>query len=128
MLDRWFIHEDPDDNPIYVKYVVPNDLKAYYTMMLDLHAEEEQHPIPKGSMMLLRLLISWIPKPDLDPFVITHPDFDIQNFRVSEEGELRSAIDWDGVATMPRTLSNQRYPGWLKRDWDPSIYRYKEFI
>jgi hypothetical protein len=33
--------------------------------------------------------------------VLAHPDFDIQNVIVSEEGELRGLIDWDGVAALP---------------------------
>eukprot|EP00171_Calliarthron_tuberculosum_P010915 IDg10915t1 len=77
--------------------------------------------------MILRQLISWIPEPSgMDPFVLAHPDFDIQNFIVSEEGELRGLIDWDGVAAVPRTLGNERYPGWLTRDWDSAMYGYKE--
>jgi hypothetical protein len=35
-------------------------------------------------------------------------------------------IDWDGVATVPRTLDNERYPRWLTRDWDPAMYGYEE--
>ncbi|OQD68803.1 hypothetical protein PENDEC_c030G04885 [Penicillium decumbens] len=125
MLDRWFVHKDPDDDPIYIEYAASSDPKAYYTLMLDLHPE--QNPVPKGLAMLLRQLISWIPEPSrMDPFVLAHPDFDIQNFIVSEEGELRGLIDWDGVAAVPRTLGNERYPGWLTRDWDPAMYGYKE--
>ena len=125
MLDRWFVHKDPDDDPIYVECAASSDPKAYYTFMLDMHPE--QKPVSKGLVMLLRQLISWIPEPSgMDPFVLAHPDFDIQNFIVSEEGELRGLIDWDGVAAVPRTLGNERYPGWLTRDWDPAMYGYKE--
>lgn len=45
---------------------------------------------------------------------------------MSENGDLRGIIDWDGVAAVPRTLSNKRYPGWLTRDWDPAMYGYQE--
>lgn len=125
MLDRWFVHKDPDDDPIYIEHAASSDPKAYYTFMLDLHPE--QNPVPKGLAMLLRQLMSWIPEPSrMDPFVLTHLDFDIQNIIVSEEGELRGIIDWDGVAAVPRTLGNERYPGWLTRDWDPAMYGYKE--
>ncbi|KAI9370112.1 hypothetical protein BJX61DRAFT_544920 [Aspergillus egyptiacus] len=125
MLDRWFIHKDPTDDPIYIEYPANSDPKAYYTFMLDKHPE--QKPIPKGLAMLLRQLISWIPEPnDIDPFVLAHPDFDIQNFLVSDEGELQGIVDWDGVAAVPRTLGNEKYPGWLTRDWDPAMYGYTE--
>jgi len=43
---------------------------------------------------------------------------------VSGEGELLGIIDWDGVAAVPRSLGNERYPGWLTRDWDPAMYGY----
>ncbi len=86
----------------------------------------EENPILKGAV-LLRQLISCIPEPDgMEPFVLAHPDFDIQNFIVSEDGELRGVIDWDGIAAMPRTLGNERYSGWLTRHWDPAMYGYKE--
>lgn len=125
MLDRWFVHNDPDNDPIYVECLASNDPKSHYTIMLDMYPEENL--IPKGVSMLLRQLIGWIPEPTgTDPFVLAHPDFDIQNFIVSEEGELQGIIDWDGVAAVPRTLGNERYPGWLTRDWDPAMYGYKE--
>jgi hypothetical protein len=125
MLDRWFLHNDPDDSPIYVECPVSSDPKAYYTFMLDKHVEH--NPVSKGVARLLRQLISWVPDPsETDPFVLAHPNFDIQNFIVSEEGELMGIIDWDGVAAMPRTIGNERYPGWLTRDWDPAMYGYKE--
>lgn len=58
-------------------------------------------------------------------FVLTHPDFDIQNFLVSPQGRLVGIIDWDGVGAWPRSLGNLRYPGWLTRDWDPGMYGYE---
>lgn len=125
MLDRWFVHIDPDDDPIYAECAASSDPKAYYTFMLDKYPQ--QNPIPKGVEMLLRQLISWIPEPSgMHPFVLTHPDFDIQNCIVSEDGELQGLIDLDGVAALPRTLGNERYPRWLTRDWDPTVYWYEE--
>lgn len=106
MLDRWFKHRDPSDDPIYVEQPVFSDPKAYYPFMLDNHPE--QNPISRGLALLLRQLITWIPESSgIDhPFVLAHPDFDIQNFLVSAEGELKGIIDWDGVAAVPRTLGN----------------------
>lgn len=125
MLDRWFIYKDPDDDPIYVECPASEDWRRHYTIMLDLHPE--QNPVPRGLNKLLRHLISLIPEPkNMDGFVLAHPDFDIQNFIVSEEGELQGIIDWDGAAAVPRTLGNERYPGWLTRDWDPAMYGFEE--
>lgn len=125
MFDRWFVHKDPDDDPMYIECAASSDPKAYYTVMLDAHPEED--PILKGIAMTLRELISWIPEPSgMSPFVLAHPDFDIQNFIVSEDGELQGIIDWDGVAAMPRSRGNEGYPGWLTRDWDPMMYGYQE--
>ncbi|KAI2622452.1 hypothetical protein GGR54DRAFT_629978 [Hypoxylon sp. NC1633] len=125
MLDRWFIHQDPAEDPLYASYPVSSDSKAYYTFMLDMYPEQKS--FSKGLAMLLYQLISWIPEPSgMDHFVLAHPDFDIQNFIVSEDGDLRGIIDWDGVAALPRTIGNERYPGWLTRDWDPAMYGYEE--
>jgi hypothetical protein len=72
----------------------------------------------------LQLFLDWAPIPDKPEFVLSHPNLDIQNVIVSKEGELCGLIDWDGVATVPRCLGNERYPSWLTRDWDPSAYCY----
>ncbi|KAI0873460.1 hypothetical protein GGS24DRAFT_463498 [Hypoxylon argillaceum] len=125
MLDRWHVHKDPASDPIYVSSAASSDPKAYYTFMADLHPEN--HLYQKGTKALLRQMINWIPEPSgTDRFVLTHPDFDIQNFIVSEDGDLRGIIDWDGIAAVPRSIGNLRYPGWLTRDWDPSMYGYDE--
>jgi hypothetical protein len=125
MLDRWFVHQDPADDPIYASQPPSSDAKAWYTFMLELHPEKNE--TQKGVVALLRQLISWIPEPnETDPFVLAHPDFDIQNFIVSEEGERLGIIDWDGVAAVPHSVGNERYPGWLTRDWDPAMYGYEE--
>lgn len=62
---------------------------------------------------------------DQNQFVLTHPDFDIQNFIVSKDGSLRGVIDWDGAIATPRGIAgNESYPGWLTRDWDAMFYSY----
>jgi len=82
--------------------------------------------------MLLRFFINCIVQweaenlDDPGSFVLSHPDFDIQNFIVSPEGKLLGVIDWDGASTSPRSLGNRAYPGWLTRDWDPMMYGYEE--
>jgi hypothetical protein len=113
MLDRCFMDEDPDDDPLYeVCSVGPfSDPKAYYTCILDLHPEPKSRPFLRAMAVLLREPVGWVPEPEGDKgLVLAHPDFDIQNVIVSEEGELRGLIDWDGVAALPRSLGNERYP------------------
>ncbi|KAI5460442.1 hypothetical protein BGZ63DRAFT_404912 [Mariannaea sp. PMI_226] len=125
MLDRWFVHNGPDDDPLFLENTPSSDPKVFYTSVLNMYPP--QQPFDKGVVMLLQQLISWIPNPTgMDPFVLSHPDSDIQNFIVSEDGELRGIIDWDGIAALPRTLGNESYPSWLTRDWDPMMYGYKE--
>ncbi|KAL9132996.1 MAG: hypothetical protein Q9175_005830, partial [Cornicularia normoerica] len=55
-------------------------------------------------------------------FVLTHPDLDVQNVLVAEDGTLRGLIDWDGVASVPQEVGCAQYPLWLMRDWVPYYY------
>ena len=57
-------------------------------------------------------------------FVLTHPDLDVQNILVAEDGTLRGLIDWDGAASVPREIGCAQYPLWLMRDWLPYYYLY----
>lgn len=99
MLDRWFVHADLAEHPIYVALKPYSEPKQYYTAMLDAYPEGS--PIPRGLELLLRQLIDWIPGTrHQNAFVLTHPDFDIQNFIVSERGDLLGILDWDGVALL----------------------------
>ena len=118
MLDRWCAGKDPSDMPIYAILPVSSDPQVYYSYILDLYPKEDI--IFRVISALLRQFIRWIPEPSdtTDLFVLAHPDFDIRNFGVSEDGELQGIIDWDGVAVIPRSLGNEKYPGWLTRDWD----------
>lgn len=71
---------------------------------------------------LLHILLQWIPATQGPKFVLTHPDLNIQNVLVSEDGSVRGLIDWGGVAAVPRLVGYKKYPSWLTRDWDPAIY------
>lgn len=123
MIDRWIVHGDPAEDPIYVELEPYADQKGYYTAMLDLHTEDQR--VLRGLEHLLRQFIDWVPDTlGPDPFVLSHPDFDIENFIVSENGDLMGIIGWDGVAFKPRSIGNERYPGWLTRDWNPIMYGY----
>lgn len=124
-LDRWFVHHDPSEEPIYVDFPMTTDPKQHYTFFLDLH--QEQDPFHRGVKTLLRLLIDWIPEPSgMNPFVLAHPDMGIQNIIVADNGELLGIIDWDGVSAVPRSVGNERYPNWITRDWDPMMYGHTE--
>ncbi|KAF6219040.1 hypothetical protein HO133_005584 [Letharia lupina] len=57
-------------------------------------------------------------------FVLAHPDFDIQNILVHDDGTLSGILDWDGVAAVPLSVGCLRYPNWLIRDWDPVNYNW----
>ncbi|KAF3001623.1 hypothetical protein E8E14_007760 [Neopestalotiopsis sp. 37M] len=124
-LDRWFVHHDPSEHPIYVDWPASTDPKKHYTFLMDLHPDRTSPPC--GVKILLRLLIDWFPEPSgMNPFVLEHPDFGFQNVIVADNGELLGIIDWDGVAAVPRSIGNERYPSWLTRDWDPMMYGHTE--
>ncbi|KAJ3494911.1 hypothetical protein NLG97_g3766 [Lecanicillium saksenae] len=107
MVNRLFDDQDDGTEPIYLPIEPFSNPRQYYTFPLGLHKKKE----------------NWVFE---EPFVFAHPDFDIQNFIVNEEGELQAIIDWDGVCTVPRSIGNLSLPGWLTRDWDPAMYGYQE--
>ncbi len=81
----------------------------------------------RGLFESLRLFTQWTLEPisgDPFPFVLGHPDFDLQNILVKEDGTLCGILDWDGVSAVPHTVGCLRYPLWLTRDWEPSNYNY----
>ena len=94
---------------------------SYLTAPLD-HRREPSHALQKGCLKILRLWMSLIPEAYEagKQFVLSHPDLDIQNVIVGEDGELRGIIDWDGVAAVPRCIGNASLPSWLTRDWNPA--------
>ncbi|KAH6976266.1 hypothetical protein BKA56DRAFT_633522 [Ilyonectria sp. MPI-CAGE-AT-0026] len=114
------------DDPMYVDQPPMSDPEKFYAFLPDQHPEANLD-VDVGEKILLRKLISWIPEPkSLKPFVLAHPDFDVQNFIVSEDGQLQGIIDWDGIMAVPRSIGNEGYPGWLTRDWDPLMYGYNK--
>lgn len=128
MLQRLHV-DDSDNSTIYFEAGPFPSTKDFYTAHLEHRKGSERDSIFKnGALKLLRTMIDWLPEPHdgRKPFVLAHPDFDIQNFLVSEEGELQGIIDWDGAAALPRSLGNEAYPGWLTRDWDPAMYAWNE--
>lgn len=81
----------------------------------------------KGVYILLRTFISWAYERDThgSRFVLSHPDFDMQNILVAQDGTLRGLIDFYGVAAVPREVGVAQYPMWLMNDWIESQYDYK---
>ncbi|KAF2246629.1 hypothetical protein BU26DRAFT_50382 [Trematosphaeria pertusa] len=72
---------------------------------------------------------------NMETFVLTHPDLDLQNVFVNREGEITGIIDWDGVRVVPRCIGHAALPLFLRKDWDcdydiddadhmPWIYNY----
>ncbi|CAL1712186.1 unnamed protein product [Somion occarium] len=58
------------------------------------------------------------------PFVLCHPDLELQNVIVDPVTfELRGFLDWDGVSrTVPRSIGYGSYPHWICRDWITLLY------
>ncbi|KAL8762736.1 MAG: hypothetical protein Q9184_001330 [Pyrenodesmia sp. 2 TL-2023] len=75
---------------------------------------------------VLRLLIKWFFEATGDSFdfVLAHPDFNVQNIMVGEDGSLKGFVDWDGAATVPQCIGCEGYPLWLAPDWDPAYWNY----
>jgi hypothetical protein len=116
---------DEDETALYFEAGHFPDTKSYYFLALDRAKEPEQH-LERSMHKLLRMFLSWIPETQNPKFVLAHPDFDIQNVLVAEDGTLQGLIDWDGVAAVPRPVGNERYPSWLTRDWDLAMYAWTE--
>lgn len=127
MLDQLRNNED-DESKIFCELGPFKDQTSFLVSMLD-RFKLPSDAFSQGLIKLLRLFIEWIPNEHsagAQVFVLSHPDLDIQNVIVSEEGELRGLIDWDGITAVPRCIGNERYPSWLTRDWDPVKYSYRE--
>ena len=102
---------------------------AYFEALLSMQ-KTPQDQFTIGLHQLLRMMIRCLPpsitaeQTDRESFVFAHPDLDVQNVLVSEDGTLTGLIDWDNVHTVPRCIGYSRYPSWITRDWDPNKYGY----
>ena len=93
----------------------------------DVYRKDDEYI--QGCYKALRIFIDLAFANFEDPgrrFVLTHPDLDLQNILVAEDGTLRGLVDWDGVASVPREVGCAQYPLWLMRDWVPYYYVYDE--
>ncbi|KAL8825988.1 MAG: hypothetical protein Q9191_004072, partial [Dirinaria sp. TL-2023a] len=101
------------------------DMRDQLLYLLDRHRPFSK--LRKGMYEICRLFIQWLPKDVASGegrFVLTHPDLDLQNVLVSDDGTLRGLIDWDGVAASSVMLGCRSYPLWLTRDWTAQMYNY----
>lgn len=126
-----------DESPIF-KQIGPFDNSRDFldTLLNDRQVPED--PFSHGIYKLLRILIGCLPPSQkslaearddddsnlTETFQLTHPDFGSQNILISDDGTLTSIIDWDNTHTVPRWIGPCRYPSWITRDWDPSMYCY----
>jgi len=101
-----------------------HDLRDYLLHMIKGH----RPPIERfgaGINRMLALFIEWLPEHCVKArFGLAHPDYDLQNVLVEEDGTVCGLIDWDGVAAVPRSIGCESYPKWLTHDWDPFFYDY----
>ncbi|KAL8829409.1 MAG: hypothetical protein Q9170_006184 [Blastenia crenularia] len=118
-----------DKKTVYSQHGPFSDPRNYFLTSLDRQDATKLSPMRQGQHKLLYLFINWFfqatPKdPSELGFVLTHPDFNVQNMIMGQDGSLRGLIDWDGVVAVPRCIGCEEYPLWLTSDWDPYWWNY----
>ena len=92
--------------------------------------QEGDSEYSRGVYQSTRLFAKWALdfsqhiSPQRPQFVLAHPDLDLQNILVLEDGTLAGILDWDGVAAVPLLVGCLKLPNWLTRDWDPNNYNW----
>lgn len=120
------ISDSPGEGRIFCDVGPHDNTRAYFLSMLDKQWRHPEDRSGKGLNKVLRLFIDWISNDQRaggNDFILTHPDFNMQNVLVAEDGTLQGLIDWDGVSTVPRSVGCP-FPKWLTFDWDPANYNY----
>ena len=123
----WYSNDRTEDDDVFCEKGPFTDPKSALLFMLDRRPSIPKDDVYlKGIDVLLRTFIGWAYEgADRGPrFVLTHPDFDIQNILVAEDGTLRGLIDWDGVAAVPREVGCASFPLWLMHDYIETQYDY----
>ncbi|KAI4181716.1 MAG: hypothetical protein LQ346_006717 [Caloplaca aetnensis] len=125
-VDHW---ADPANGIRYSQQGPFENPKDYFLTSLDQKDLTNILHTRQGQYKLLRLFIEWFFQAtslseDLSGFVLTHPDFALQNIIVGKDGSLRGFVDWDGVVAVPRCIGCEEYPLWLTSDWDPTYWNY----
>ncbi|OTB04000.1 hypothetical protein M426DRAFT_59501, partial [Hypoxylon sp. CI-4A] len=130
MIDRWFGNEDCEKGPLYAEMQTVEDAVEMYTALLDLYPCDTE--ASKGVDKLLRTLIKFIREPsgstslrERMKFVLTHPGLNLRNIIISEKGDVKAILGWDGVRAAPRSLGNEMLPSWLIRDFNPFVWRWQ---
>ncbi|KAJ6118151.1 Aminoglycoside phosphotransferase [Penicillium samsonianum] len=101
-------------------------LREAYTSRLDRWVKGKNE-FDGGLLKLLRMFADWTPESSSGKsFVLTHPNPNIFNFLVSDDGSVRAILDWHGAEAEPPSIGNEIYPLWLMRDWDPTVYIWNE--
>ncbi|KAI1117005.1 kinase-like domain-containing protein [Nemania sp. NC0429] len=121
-----YLAQTESDETVWCELGPFADAKSHLLALLD-HRDPPQDPFGNGVYKLLRLFIEWLPELegyDDKKFVLAHPDFDIQNILVTDEGRVSGVIDWEGVALVPACVGNLSLPSFLIRNWDPTAYVY----
>ncbi|KAJ5188156.1 Aminoglycoside phosphotransferase [Penicillium cf. griseofulvum] len=101
-------------------------LREGYTSHLDRWGEQESE-YTRGAVKLLRMFVDWAPKPSSgESFVLSHPNPNIFNFFVSEDGSVKAILGWHRTYADSPSIGNEAYPLWQMRDWVPRLYIWSE--
>ncbi|KAI1140691.1 hypothetical protein F5Y05DRAFT_282496 [Hypoxylon sp. FL0543] len=145
MLDRWFGDEECERAPLYASVGPSSEPAEMYTALLDLYPCDAE--ANAGVDRLLRMLVRFIREPSRAKsydsegpekgkgnereeeeemgFVLAHPGLNMRDVIVSETGDVKAILGWDGVRVAAKSLGNEALPSWLVRDFNPFIWRWQ---
>lgn len=117
------------EHDTWCENVSTSDPSSYFLFMLNRRGHKMgDSPYSRGVHESTRFFTKWALEVfenvnrSEGQFVLVHPDFDLQNILVHDDGTLAGILDWDGVAAVPLTVGCLRYPEWLIRDCEPVSY------
>ena len=115
--------KEKEDGTFCIVASGPYDTAAEYLRDHYAVTDKNDNPWSVAGKTVTKAAVRHLPFQDPSQgFVLSIPDFDVQNIMVDDEGGLTGIIDWDLVQTLPRCVGYSRYPGWITRDWDPLMY------
>ncbi|KAI0147553.1 hypothetical protein GGR57DRAFT_255265 [Xylariaceae sp. FL1272] len=137
MVDRWYQNEGQDKTLLWKDLGPWHDTFGMYTALLDAHPPVTE--MERGVYAGLRLFLGEIREPaEFDPpsdtdlegrqgnFVLCHPDLNLRNIIMAEDGTtIKAIVGWDGARIAPRSIGNLSFPRWLVRDFNPFAWRWK---
>jgi hypothetical protein len=62
-----------------------------------------------------------LPTDEQESFVLRHPDLDLQNILVDDDGNVTSILDWHETITAPRFSGYASLPKFLTKEWFPGF-------